>query len=49
MAAATVTSRPPHAAGGSGLTSVPGGRCTRNGRKQPSFIGMVGSTKQRIA
>ena len=47
VTAATVTSRPPQAAGGSGFTNVPGGRCTWSGRKHPSFIGIVGSTKQR--
>ena len=41
--------RPPHAAGGAGFTSVPIGRFVRSGRKHPSFIGIVGSTKQRTA
>ena len=45
----TVITRPPHAAGGAGLTRVPGGRLVRTARKHPSFIGMDGSTRQRTA
>src|SRR5437667_5171967 len=48
-AAATVTTRPPHAAGGLGFTSEPNGRLVVMGRKQPSFMGMDGSTKHRTA
>ena len=29
--------------------ATPAGRCTRSGRKHPSFIGIVGSAKQRTA
>src|SRR5687768_13544484 len=49
IAAVTVTMRPPHAAGGLGLTKVPRGKLMTSGVKHPSFIGMVWSTKQRTA
>src|SRR5579884_2150616 len=48
-AADTVTTRPPHAAGGLGFTIDPNGRLVVMGRKHPSFIGIDGSTKQRTA
>src|SRR3954447_27045298 len=48
-AAATVTTRPPQAAGGFGLTIDPNGSLAMIGRKQPSFMGIEGSTKQRTA
>src|SRR3954453_9578295 len=48
-AAATVTTRPPHAAGGLGFTIDPNGRFVVMGRKQPSFMGIDGDRKQRTA
>ncbi len=49
MPAVTLMMRPPHAAGAYGFTSVPGGSTVRTARKQPSFIGMLGSTRHRTA
>src|SRR5579875_3535455 len=49
MAANTTMNRPPQAAGGRGLTSVPGGSRKSTGAKHPSFIGSAGSRKQRRA
>ena len=45
----TVTTRPPQAAGGVGFTSEPSGNAVWIERKQPSFIGIDGSMKQRMA
>ena len=47
--AITVAMRALHAAGGFGFTSVPEGRTTSRGRKEPSLTGMSGETRQRAA
>src|SRR6516164_3235590 len=49
IAAYTATKRPPHGYGDWALTREPGGSRTDRGRRLPSFIGIVGSRKQRTA
>src|SRR6185437_823488 len=49
ITACTVAIRALHAAGGVGLTRVPGGSVKLSGRKHPSFIAMAGSRKHRSA
>ena len=47
--AVTATTRPPQAAGGCGSRSEPLRNTMSTGVKQPSFMGIEGSTKQRTA